>query len=43
MNLDKEAENAYYAYTKARGLLYPWHMLDENTKEVWRKKVAKDL
>jgi len=40
--IEHEAEDLYYTFTKERGLQYPWNMLDENTKNQWRKRVQKD-
>jgi hypothetical protein len=38
--IELEAELCYYDYTRSRGLQYPWDMLDENTKQHWRNRVA---
>jgi len=38
--IELEAELCYYDFTRARGLQYPWDMLDENTKQHWRDRVA---
>jgi hypothetical protein len=38
--IERQAEALYYEFSASRGLQYPWKMLDENTKDVWRKRVA---
>jgi len=38
--IESEAEQCYYAFTRERGLQYPWDMLDEKTKQHWRNRVA---
>jgi hypothetical protein len=38
--IELEAEECYYTFSRERGLQYPWKMLDEVTKDVWRKRVA---
>lgn len=43
MNVEVQVESFYYAFTKERGLQYPWNMLDENTKDYWRRRVQTDI
>jgi hypothetical protein len=41
--IERQAEALYYEFTKARGLQYPWTMLDENTKSHWYRRVQRDI
>ena len=41
--VEARAESCYYEFTRARGLQYPWSMLDENTKDHWRRRVQRDI
>jgi hypothetical protein len=41
--IERQAETLYYDFSRARGLQYPWSMLDEYTKSQWRKRVQKDI
>lgn len=41
--IEVQAERYYYEFTRARGLQYPWTMLDENTKSHWRRRVQRDI
>lgn len=41
--IEAQAEKCYYEFTRERGLQYPWNMLDENTKDHWRRRVQRDI
>ena len=41
--VERQAEDLYYTFSRERGLQYPWTMLDENTKSHWRNRVQKDI
>ena len=39
--IEMQAEQLYYEFSRGRGLLYPWSMLDDNTRNEWRQRVGK--
>lgn len=41
--IERQAELYFYEFTRGRGLQYPWKMLDENTKNEWRRRVQRDI
>ena len=41
--IEAQAEKMYYEFSQARGLQYPWNMLDENTKSHWYRRVQRDI
>ena len=41
--IEAQAEKMYYEFSQARGLQYPWNMLDENTKSHWHRRVQRDI
>jgi hypothetical protein len=41
--IEMQAELLYYDFSRARGLQYPWSMLDEGTKSQWRRRVQRDI
>lgn len=41
--IESQAEKLYYEFYKARGLQYPWNMLDESTKSHWYRRVQRDI
>ena len=41
--IERQAEKLYYEFSTARGLQYPWNMLDDNTKSHWRRRVQRDI
>lgn len=42
-DIETQAEAEYYTFSRDRGLQYPWNMLDENTKDHWRRRVQRDI
>lgn len=41
--IERQAEALYYDFSRARGLQYPWSMLDDNTRGEWRRRVQRDI